>query len=194
MFHLATLIKFRQMKYLLLAEETERLCFRLLEKSDFDSWLPFFQDPATSQFLGLGEMDSAHEKCEFWFELVERRYQQDTGGMNALIDKSTGHFIGQCGLLVQEVDGITELEVGYSLLPAFWNKGYATEAARKCRDYAFHNGFAESLISIIHIDNISSEMVAIKNGMKVQKQTVFKKMPVNIFRIDKSDWLLLGDK
>lgn len=182
------------MKYLLLAEESERLRFRLLEKSDFNSWLSFFKDPSTSRFLGLDDIDSGREKCEFWFELVERRYQQNTGGMNVLIDKASGHFIGQCGLLVQEVDGSTELEIGYSILPNYWNKGYATEAARKCRDFAFRNDFAESLISIIHIDNLSSEMVAIKNGMKVQKQSVFKKMPVNIFRIDKSDWLLLGDQ
>lgn len=37
--------------------------------------------------------------------------------MNALIHKETGIFIGQCGLLKQMVDGIDELEIGYSLLP-----------------------------------------------------------------------------
>jgi len=108
--------------------------------------------------------------------------------MNVLIDKSTGQLVGQCGLLVQEVDGTEELEIGYSILPKFWNRGYATEAAKKCRDFAFINSYTDSLISIVHKENIKSEKVALKNGMLQTKQTVFKDMPVNIFRIDKNNW------
>jgi RimJ/RimL family protein N-acetyltransferase len=88
-----------------------------------------------------------------------------------------------CGLLVQEVDGINELEIGYSLHPAFWRKGYATEAAQKCRDFAFENNFAESLISIVHVENQQSAKVALRNGMKPEKTTIYKEIPVNIFRI-----------
>ena len=109
--------------------------------------------------------------------------------MNVLIDKATNEFIGQCGLLVQEVDGAEELEIGYSILPRHWNKGYATEAAIKCRDFAFSNAFKDSLISIVHIENFKSEKVALKNGMIKIHQTIFKESPVNIFRINKVDWL-----
>jgi len=56
-----------------------------------------------------------------------------------LIDKQSGDFIGQCGLLIQTVDEIEELEVGYSILPRFWNKGYATGLREKCIEYAFDN-------------------------------------------------------
>jgi RimJ/RimL family protein N-acetyltransferase len=88
-----------------------------------------------------------------------------------------------CGLLVQEVDGIKELEIGYSLHPAFLGKGYATEAAMKMRDFAFENNFADSLISIVHVDNLKSANVALRNGMTLEKTTNFKEIPVNIFRI-----------
>jgi RimJ/RimL family protein N-acetyltransferase len=69
----------------------------------------------------------------------------------------------------------------------FWNKGYATEAARKCRDFAFTNSYTDTLISIVHVDNIKSEKVALKNGMTKTQQTVFKGMPVNIFMINKME-------
>ncbi len=59
---------------------------------------------------------------------------------------------------------------------------------KKCRDYAFENNFADSIISIIHVENINSEKVAINNGMVKTKTTQFKEMPVNIFRINKTDW------
>ena len=180
------------MKYLLDQQETDRLKFRLLKESDFDTWLEFFKNSETAGFIGMQNIKSPYDQCTEWFKRIEDRYENDLGGMNVLIDKSSGSFIGQCGLLVQEVDSQTELEIGYSIIPRFWNKGYATEAAIKCRDYAFENNYAESIISIIHIDNSKSEMVAIKNGMIKTKQTEYKKMPVNIFRINKSEWLKIN--
>lgn len=103
--------------------------------------------------------------------------------MNALIDKTSNTLIGQCGLLAQTVDDIEELEIGYSILPKYWKKGYASEAAKKCKKYAFENGFAKSLISIIHIDNIPSQKVAANNGMYLDKTTTYKDNPVHIFRV-----------
>ena len=94
----------------------------------------------------------------------------------------TNEFIGQCGLLVQTVDGIKELEIGYSILPQFWKQGYATEAAKKCSIFAKENDFVQSLISIIHIDNLPSQKVALKNGMHLDKTTVYDNNPVHIFR------------
>ncbi len=80
--------------------------------------------------------------------------------MNALIKKENYAFVGQCGL-IHTVDGVEELEIGYSLMPEFRGKGYALEAAKKCKDFAFENNLSDSLISIIHIDNKESEKVAI---------------------------------
>jgi ribosomal-protein-alanine N-acetyltransferase len=85
------------------------------------------------------------------------------------------------------------LEVAYSLLPDFRNKGYATEAAKKCRDFTFENNLADSLISIISLTNNPSVNVAIKTGMKVEKQTVYKGNQVNIFMMHKSDWLQINN-
>ena len=176
------------MKYLLNGQASARLTFRLLIKEDFAVWLPFFEDQKEVGFLGLAHIGTPTEQCEKWFEITDNRYKNDLGGMNVLVDKVSNEFVGQCGLLIQEVDGIKEMEIGYSILPKYRNKGYATEAAQKCRDFAFENNYTDSIISILHIDNIRSEKVAGKNGMTFRKKTVFKEMPVNIFRIEKTDW------
>lgn len=175
------------MKYTLDGEETNRLKFRLLTQDDFNSWLPLFNEDV-AKFLGMQSIKTPEKQCEKWFELAKNRYDNDLGGMNVLIDKKLNKLVGQCGLLVQELENKTEIEIGYSILPEFWNKGYASEAAQKCRNYAFENNIAEYLISIIHIDNIKSAKVAINNGMKVWRTTVFKEMPVNVYRITKEDW------
>lgn len=175
------------MNYLLTGEETDRLIFRKIQESDFNEWLIFFVDPRSS-IHWVEEWKSPQDACAAWYQKQFWRYENQMGGMNALIEKSSGRLIGHCGLLVQTVDGQPELEIGYSLLWEFWGKGYASEAATKCRDYAFHNDLSKSLISIISLSNIPSQKVALKNGMSNRKETKYKGNPVYIFRIDKSDW------
>lgn len=179
------------MKYLLTNQETGRLKFRLLQESDFELWLPLFYGENVALFLGMDTSMSEEELCRSWFNRVFQRYENDLGGMNVLIDKESNRLVGQCGLLIQTVEEEEKLEIGYSVLPEFWNRGYATEAAQKCKDFAFKEAFAESLISIVHIDNISSEMVAVKNGMTPQKRVEsFNGMPVNIYGMNRIEWLV----
>lgn len=176
------------MKYLLEEQTTGRLLFRRLNPADYDAWLPFCADPDAVRFIGLDPAETPEERCRGWFDRLEARYREDRGGMNALIERTTGDFVGQAGLLIQEVDGLTELEVSYSLLPRFRGRGYASEAARRCRDYAFEQDFAESLISIIHVENAPSAAVARGNGMRKMQRTVFKGFPVDIYRIGREAW------
>jgi [ribosomal protein S5]-alanine N-acetyltransferase len=169
------------MKYLLTNQQTERLLFNPIDVSHFNKWLKFFEDPRTHQYW-VEEQDTPERECKKWYEKQRQRYAQDRGGMNALIEKSSGKLVGHAGLLVQEVDGISELEIAYSLLPEFWNKGFAIEAARKCKQYGLENNFAGSLISIISESNLPSQKVATKNGMIIDKRTTYRQNPVYIFR------------
>jgi ribosomal-protein-alanine N-acetyltransferase len=182
------------MKYLLQGEETERLKFRLLNETDFDEWVELFKNIEVSIFLGVDKIETPIERCKAWFDLTMNRYKNDLGGSNVLIDKSIDKIIGQCGLLVREIDGNKEIEVAYSILPQYRNKGFATEASRKCRDFAFENNFSGQLISIIHIENNNSEKVAINNGMKNSKTTEYNGMPVNIYQITVDEWKELKDE
>ena len=172
------------MNYSMEGEETERLTFRKLTVADFEDWLPFHQEPKSSEFW-TGLSKDPKVACTDQFQRIFERYEKGMGGMHALINKKTKKLVGICGLLLQIVDDIEELEIGYSILPEHWGKGYASEAAEKCKATAFKNQWANHLISIIHIDNEASKKVAIKNGMHIEKRTVYKENPVFIFRIDR---------
>ena len=168
--------------FLLDQQVSERLLFRKVMPNDFELWLPFHQDPRSSQYWE-GLPTDPFIACKAQFDTIFERYEKELGGMNALIHKSTNAFIGMCGLMVQTVDHLEELEIGYSILPKFWKQGYATEAATRCIEHAIAYTLADSLISIIHVDNLPSQKVALKNGMVLDNTTTYRNNPVHIFRI-----------
>lgn len=174
--------------YSLEGQETERLTFRKLTEQDFDTWLEFCKFPDSLKYVFSQEqlkIEDPIERCRIWFDRVFSRYNSELGGMNALIEKQTGALVGQCGLLIQTIDGVQELEIGYSIMPAFRGKGYATEAAIKCKQVAFEQNYSQSLISIIVPENTASIGVALNNGMQLDKTTISNGDRVNIYRIDK---------
>lgn len=176
------------MKYTLEGQETERLKFRLLTIEDFDVWIELFENIEVCRFLGVDKIETPNERCKLWFEMTFERYKNDLGGANVLLDKSTNKIIGQSGLIVREIEGKQEIEIAYSILPEYRKKGFASEATKKCKDFAFENNFSPSLISIINTENSNSEKVAKNNGMRNDKSIEYHGMPVNIYRIDIDQW------
>ena len=39
---------------------------------------------------------------------------------------------------MQNIDGVWLPEIGFHIIKAYWNKGYATEAASACKEYAWN--------------------------------------------------------
>ena len=181
------------MIYILENQETERLKFRILKDSDFQEWTKLFKDNEVSKVLGMDKIGTPKEQCEKWFEWTYDRYKNDLGGQNILIEKSTNKIIGQCGLLVRELNEVREIEVAYSILPNYRRKGFATEASQKCRDYAFKNNYSERLISIINTENPNSAKVALNNGMENNRTIEFHGNQVNIYQITIDKWNKLNE-
>ena len=176
------------MKYTLNGQETNRLKFRLLNDDDFDVWVKLFEDIEVSKVLGMDKLGTPKEQCEKWFAWTYDRYKNNLGGQNILIEKATNKIIGQSGLLIREMNSVKEIEIAYSILPNSRKKGFATEASQKCRDFAFENKLSKRLISIINPENLTSEKIAIKNGMKKKKTIDFHGNNVNVYQITYEEW------
>jgi RimJ/RimL family protein N-acetyltransferase len=169
-------------------EQTERLNLRYLTPSDIPEWATFFEQKDYLPYLGIPILENTTEMAKSWIGYQLERYKNNRYGHLVLIEKTSGKLIGQCGVLPRKLEGEKEFEIGFSLIPKYWGKGYAIEAARYFRDFAFENLQTDSLISIIQIDNISSRKVAEKNGMHKTIQTTYFGMEVFVYRIFREEW------
>lgn len=168
--------------------QTERLLIRPLQTADTKAWEAFFVNNPNLPILGLDDDRSVQQKAQDWIAAQHKRYEENRFGHMALVHRETDRLIGQCGLLLQEVEGRPEIEIGYHILPEYWKQGYASEAAQFFRHYAFGNGISDSLISIIHLENVGSQKVAMNNGMRKTIVSTYREKPVDIFRIDKEEY------
>lgn len=142
--------------------ETERLYLRELTQEDYPSLCRILQDEETMYAYEGAFCDT---EVQEWLDRQISRYRRWGFGLWAVILKETDQMIGQCGLTMQPWKGEEVLEVGYLLERNFWHRGYATEAARACRDYAFEVLQEKEVCSIIRDTNLASQKVAIRNGM-----------------------------
>ena len=164
--------------------ETSRLILREFTPHDADALALVLSDPETMRFY-----PSAFDRpgVEQWIRRNMQRYAKDGHGLWAMVLKSSGDMIGDCGLTVQEVDGVDEVEVGYHVRRDLWGQGLATEAARGCRDFGFARLPAGRIISLIRPENLPSRRVAEKNGMTVWKEIVWRGLPHLVYMIQRAD-------
>lgn len=144
--------------------ETERLYLREMRQDDFRSLCKILQDEDT---MYAYEGAFSDEEMQDWLDRQISRYQKWNFGLWAVILKETDEMIGQCGLTMQSWKDKEVLEIGYLFERTHWHKGYATEAARACKKYAFEILNADEVCSIIRDTNIASQNVAVRNGMSM---------------------------
>ncbi len=144
--------------------ETERLYLREMRQDDFQSLCKILQDEDT---MYAYEGAFSDEEVQDWLDRQISRYQKWNFGLWAVILKETDEMIGQCGLTMQSWKDKEVLEIGYLYERIHWHKGYATEAARACKKYAFEILNADEVCSIIRDTNIASQNVAVRNGMSM---------------------------
>lgn len=142
--------------------ETERLILRTMDQSDLPALRLILQD---EKAMYAYEHAFSEEETVQWLNRQLERYEKYGFGLWAACLKVNGEMIGQCGLTMQTVPSGEVLEIGYLFQRAYWHKGYAAEAARACKAYAFDVLNADEVYSIVRDTNCASQYVAKRNGM-----------------------------
>lgn len=166
--------------------ETERLLLREMQESDFDALHAIFSDAETMQHYPA-PFDEAQTRA--WIERNMRRYRVYGFGLWAVVLKETGEVIGDCGITFQNINGFILPEIGYHIRKDLQKRGYASEAARRCRDFFFECLPFSELYSYMKYTNVGSYSTALKYGMRFVEEYLD---PVNTFsrcyRMTRSEW------
>ena len=107
-------------------------------------------------------------------KLVQRRidhWGDHDYGWWAVEPNRVGELIGWSGL--QHLPETDEIEIGYLLSKPYWGKGLATESAIAGLDYGFNSLSVEKIIGIVHPENITSQKVLEKIGLRFQERTEY---------------------
>ena len=146
--------------------ETPRLGLRRFSESDAALVASIFEDEAARRFYPeMHRLVSA----ERWVRRNIERYGIDGIGLWAVIDKESGEFAGDCGLMYQPLEDTVEVEVGYHLRSACRGRGFAAEAAAACMAWGFAERRFPRIISLVHPDNAASHRVAARIHRHVRR-------------------------
>jgi RimJ/RimL family protein N-acetyltransferase len=146
--------------------ETSRLLLREFVPDDADALAAVLGDPVAMQYYPA---PFNRKEVEAWIERNRDRYKREGYGLWAMLLKDSGELIGDCGCFLRDIDGRDDIEIGYHVRRDLWGKGYATEAAQACMQYAFTAFGFDRVISLIRPENMQSIRVAEKNGLTCQK-------------------------
>jgi [ribosomal protein S5]-alanine N-acetyltransferase len=163
---------------------TERMRLRSFRLEDLEALWAIQRDPETMHWY---PHPFAREESEGWIRRNLERYDRDGYGLWAVELLEDARFAGSCGLAIQQVDGVAELEVGWMFDRALWNRGLATEAGRACRDLAFDTMGRTRLISLVRPENVASCRVAEKLGMTVEKETMHAQLHHFVYAMTPAD-------
>lgn len=145
---------------------TSRLSFRELTSEDIDNLQLIFADPVAMEHY---PSTKSVAETQQWIDWCRRNYETRGHGLWAVCLQGTDKFIGQCGLVPQNIRNQDEIEIGYLFCRSHWGHGYATEAAVACREYGFSELAATKLVSFINPANEPSKRVAVRIGMTLER-------------------------
>lgn len=152
----------------------------MLQQEHFEQYAAMHQDEDVTRYTVRAKLD----RMETWRHLatVVGHWHLRGFGMWGVFEKATGLLVGRVGF--HEPDGWPEMELAWTIGKAWWGRGYAPEAARRCLEYAFDEMRRDHVISVIDPNNTASVRVAEKLGYTIDRPWSYMGFDVVIYGID----------
>lgn len=172
---------------------SSRLGFRNWNNEDIPKMCAINADPMVMEYFP--SLVGTNETTDFIVRM-QHQFEQKKHCYFAVDELATGNFIGFIGLSEQtyKADFTPCVDIGWRLSPQYWNKGYASEGALACLDYAFNVLNLACVYATCPVINTKSENVMKKAGMFRVKNFIHPRLAGNerlqgcvLYRIDKPD-------
>jgi len=167
--------------------ETERLRLRDFTNEDLDDCWRLSSIEEVMRYTAQS-IPSRSEMQQIIEKEIMGDYEKHGFGFWIMELKSTGEFMGYCGLKRWQKDN-DEVVIGYRMFKKFWGKGYASEATIPCVEYGFNKLGLNRIAGYAHPDNLGSVKVLRKLHMEQCTTLTIKGVEYLGFELSREKWL-----
>jgi RimJ/RimL family protein N-acetyltransferase len=164
-----------------------RLRFEPFDDSHFDGLYAMNADPEVMRHIS-GRAETP-EETRAMIARVKGRWAQYGYSWWSLIEIETGDLVGAAGLQHLGHDAANPHEIGWRLRRDRWGRGLASEAARTILGHAFDVLAAPKVCAIRHPDNLNSQRVMERLGMRRVGRQTWHDMEMEVHELARADWL-----
>ena len=140
---------------------------RRLTLDDAPFLVQLLNEPSFIQNIGDRGVRDADDVQRYLQEGPWAMYEREGFGLWHTARKSDGASIGMCGLLKR--DTLSDVDIGYAFLPAYWGHGFAFEAAQATIAHGARKFGLRRVVGVVSEDNAPSIRVLEKLGMRFER-------------------------
>jgi len=146
--------------------ETERLILRPFRVDDAEDVFEYSSDPEITRYLVWNSHQSIEDSKTFITGVIND-YINGNCAPWAISLKDSGKIIGSVGFLSVYAEHYW-CEIGYILSAKYRNRGYMAESLRRLFEFAFFEAGFQRIEAITFTENIKSQNVLTKAGMRYE--------------------------
>jgi ribosomal-protein-alanine N-acetyltransferase len=150
--------------------KTERLNLRPFTLQDAEPLRQILSVPGVLEYFPSLDPPDLERVQKLVQKQIEHWREHDFGWW-AVEPIEEGELIGWSGL--QYLPETDEIEIGYLLSKPYWGEGLATESAIAGLDFGLKSLEIEEIIGIVHPENVASQKVLEKIGLRFQERTEY---------------------
>ena len=140
--------------------ETERLIVRHYNDEDADNFYLLNSDPEVMRYIR--PVRNRQDTDQFFAEVIQYSKDNPAYGRMAAKEKKSGAFVGSFAII--PLEKTVHMQLGYSLLPNYWGKGYATELVKGGLEHIFTHTNLDEIFGVTESSNTASQHVLLKSG------------------------------
>ena len=161
--------------------ETDRLIIRPITLDDASFILTLLNEPSFLRYIGDKQVRNLEDARQYILSGPVASYERHGFGL-CLVELRESHTpIGMCGILKREE--LPDPDIGFALLPDFWSKGLAFEAAAAVLNDARERLKLERILAITSLDNEASMNLLERLGFRFEREIKLSadREPVKLF-------------
>jgi RimJ/RimL family protein N-acetyltransferase len=151
----------------MIVPEIERLILRRFTADDAQFILMLLNEPSFLRYIGDKKVRSLDDARQYILNGPVASYEQNGFGLLLVELKDSHTSIGMCGLIKRAE--LPDPDIGFAFLPAYWNKGFAFEAAAAVLQDARERLRLKRILAITSLDNESSIKLLQRLGFRFER-------------------------